>query len=520
MSYLKRAFKILAASDTSYWTCFGFHNFTPDQLHCTHKYLGERSPEEAARIQSIIGAYFDNNTTDKFRVLFSEIDWYGADKDTRVLRPAGAQIEHMFHTELRKALDGFEQDTFPFSPHVSTDRLDTVDQDFTRYCLMKGDEIVQEWVLKTKLEARYSIVEADFKTAKKKFSLESSEDVVDEYLSTFKTLRDKNQIKDKDIDVWAKKGWEKFKAFVDSFKYKKTKTSTKTDKKAQGADLVAENEDWVVYKILTKDACILYGSNTKWCITEKDKNHFEEYSEVTDFYFIISKTLPKTDKWAKIAYQSSSGTYWDAEDVEHKSVPTSLQIPKFKVIPTIKINDKKYTYDEFYALKDLQVSGNLDLYGTKITSLPSGLTVGGSLNLMYTDITSLPSVLTVGGNLNLMGTKITSLPSDLKVGGHLYLSYTDITSLPSDLKVGNLSLRGTKITSLPSGLKVGGHLNLEGTKITSLPSGLKVGGSLSLRDTDITSLPSDLKVGGNLYLTRTKITSLPKDLKVGGEIIR
>jgi len=312
---------------------------------------------------------------------------------------------------------------------------------------------------KTKLEASYSIVEADFKTAKKKFSLESSEDVVDEYLSTFKTLRDKNQIKDKDIDVWAKKGWEEFKAFVDSFKDKKTKTSTKTDKKAQGAELVAENEGWVVYKILTKDACILYGSNTKWCITEKDKNHFEEYSEVTDFYFIISKTLPKTDKWAKIAYQSSSGTYWDAEDVEHKSVPTSLQIPKFKVIHTIKINDKKYTYDEFYALKDLQVSGDLDLRDTDITSLPSGLTVGGSLDL--TD------------------TKITSLPSDLKVGGSLDLRDTDITSLPSGLTVGGgLDLSDTKITSLPPGLTVGGHLFLRGSKITSLPKDLKVGGKI------------------------------------------
>jgi len=374
---------------------------------------------------------------------------------------------------------------------------------------------------KTKLEARYSIVEADFKTAKKKFSLESSEDVVDEYLSTFKTLRDKNQIKelkDKDIDVWAKKGWEEFKAFVDSFKDTKTKTSTKTDKKAQGADLVAENEGWVVYKILTKDA---YGSNTKWCITEKDKNHFENYSAKTDFYFIISKTLPKTDKWAKIAYQSSSGTYWDAEDVEHKSVPTSLQIPKFKVILTIKIEGKKYTYDEFYALKDLEVSGDLNLMDTKITSLPSGLKVGGGLYLGGTKITSLPSGLTVGDNLNLRDTDITSLPSGLKVGGSLSLSGTKITSLPSGLTVGgDLYLWGTGITSLPSGLTVGGSLFFTDTKITSLPSGLTVGGHLNLSFTKITSLPSGLTVGGSLVLRDTDITSLPKDLKVGGEIIR
>jgi hypothetical protein len=91
----------------------------------------------------------------------------------------------------------------------------------------------------------------------------------------------------------------------------------------------------------------------------------------------------------------------------------------------------------------------------------------GDLDLRGTPITSLPSGLSVKGNLNLYGTPITSLPSGLSVGGGLDLSYCK------------------KLTSLPSGLTVGGYLNLSGTPITSLPSDLSVGGYLDLYDTPL-----------------------------------
>ena len=52
--------------------------------------------------------------------------------------------------------------------------------------------------------------------------------------------------------------------------------------------------------------------------------------------------------------------------------------------------------------------GDLNLYGTGITSLPDNLTVGGRLDLYGTGITSLPDNLTVGGWLDLEGTGITN----------------------------------------------------------------------------------------------------------------
>ena len=94
--------------------------------------------------------------------------------------------------------------------------------------------------------------------------------------------------------------------------------------------------------------------------------------------------------------------------------------------------------------------------------------------------------LNIKGDLNLFKSKITSLPKGLKVGGKLSLYNSKITSLPENLKVrGSLNLSGTKITSLPEGLKVGGDLSLYETKITSLPKGLKVRGDLYVRGTEL-----------------------------------
>ena len=102
-----------------------------------------------------------------------------------------------------------------------------------------------------------------------------------------------------------------------------------------------------------------------------------------------------------------------------------------------------------FTKEDLNIKGRLDLFDSKITSLPEGLKVGGYLNLAYCkELTSLPKGLEVGGDLNLSRTNITSLPEGLKVGGYLNLS---------DCK---------KLTSLPKGLEVGSFLNITDLALT------------------------------------------------------
>ena len=98
--------------------------------------------------------------------------------------------------------------------------------------------------------------------------------------------------------------------------------------------------------------------------------------------------------------------------------------------------------------EELKVGGNLDLYGSKIESLPEELYVAGTLVLSNCkNLTSLPKRLKVGGDLHLDYTKITSLPEGLYVDRNLYL------------------IMCKKLTSLPKGLKVGGDLNIRAAEL-------------------------------------------------------
>ena len=81
---------------------------------------------------------------------------------------------------------------------------------------------------------------------------------------------------------------------------------------------------------------------------------------------------------------------------------------------------------------DLNVKGDLDLFDSKIKSLPEGLKVSGYLDLSFSKIKSLPKGMEVGGTLFLHFSKITSLPEGLEVGNNLYIGKTPIAKYTDD----------------------------------------------------------------------------------------
>jgi len=188
------------------------------------------------------------------------------------------------------------------------------------------------------VEAGRSDALADFKTVEKIFSKEAPPAEVKEYIERYKTLKNANKIKvieQKNIDFWGKQDWENFKSFVEELEGTKSKTEERKIVKETGVDLRVENDEWSVYKILNRDACLFFGAGTKWCITQKDTKYYDQYTNKgNDFYFLLSKKLGKDNPWYKIALQvSRSGkkTYWDAVDTSHSSVPAELNIPDFKI---------------------------------------------------------------------------------------------------------------------------------------------------------------------------------------------
>lgn len=86
-----------------------------------------------------------------------------------------------------------------------------------------------------------------------------------------------------------------------------------------GAVVIQDEENFTVYRIDTKEAAIIYGKNTQWCITQAEKQYYEKYKDAgAVFYYIISK-VPKDDSaYEKVAIaverQENKIEYFDSED--------------------------------------------------------------------------------------------------------------------------------------------------------------------------------------------------------------
>ena len=109
------------------------------------------------------------------------------------------------------------------------------------------------------------------------------------------------------------------------------------------------------------------------------------------------------------------------------------QPTEYKIINNIQLTSQ-----------ELNVSGDLDLNRSEITSLPRGLKVGGNLNMhMCKNITSLPEGLKVGGWLDLYGCdKIKSLPTGLEVEGDLYIKRNSDLHNYSDNQIRGMIMPG------------------------------------------------------------------------------
>lgn len=186
----------------------------------------------------------------------------------------------------------------------------------------------------------FQLVFADFKSVKNKFIRQGIEvETVKEYLEEFKKIKTKykNLGESGNVDYWGKKPWEEFKSFVDEKKSSVSKTQEKKLEKLDGAELIAENKKWFIYKILTHKAARIYGSGTKWCITQESPEHWSNYIRENEFYFFISKTRNSDDPWYKIAMTFNAGGdsgYWDATDKPTKMLPKEIYdtLPDFQPV--------------------------------------------------------------------------------------------------------------------------------------------------------------------------------------------
>jgi 2'-5' RNA ligase len=116
-----------------YWTEFVFEPRV-GHLHCTHKFLGE--DVTLSEVMAVLARYFRHHRVPKFTVPFCVEEFFGPEKNIRVLcPPAGFGASH-FLPELRWKLDMFAPDTYPYRPHVTTLDAKSLWEPFVAYRLM------------------------------------------------------------------------------------------------------------------------------------------------------------------------------------------------------------------------------------------------------------------------------------------------------------------------------------------------------------------------------------------------
>lgn len=166
-----------------------------------------------------------------------------------------------------------------------------------------------------------------------------------ETLKEYQSLCIRGIIKPPKTDIYSFKTLESLVDIVNQHSTVKTKAQEKKAIKAEGAELIFENDKCLVYKVTTREASIYYGSGTKWCtaMSASHRNYFDDYfhDKRATLRYVIPKgqLLATVGKHAVASYNKTNLVqFYNAKDDEltaaqFKQVADALDIP-FKVPAT------------------------------------------------------------------------------------------------------------------------------------------------------------------------------------------
>ncbi len=117
-------------------------------------------------------------------------------------------------------------------------------------------------------------------------------------------------------DINAYKSVEELDKIVNAAVSTKSKSQHKQETKKEGAKLVYDKDGVKVYEITTHEAAKIYGSGTKWCLTDKTsstqwQNYFTHKG--ANIYFVIPD---KGQKYAIVNYQNGKQEVYNAVDTQ------------------------------------------------------------------------------------------------------------------------------------------------------------------------------------------------------------
>jgi hypothetical protein len=189
----------------------------------------------------------------------------------------------------------------------------------------------------------------------------------DDLLARFKALKQNNRLSGSESDFyhWIRKSKEDLDGTIDELDKLLSKLENKVSRSArsklasEGAEVVYEDDEWIVLLIKTYAAAVKYGAGTTWCITgryrgaeESGEYYFNSYKARNgwDYYFYIKKDgrdlEGRQEKWCLCYGGDDNWCVWNAEDdnisEEGYGIPDAPQVPG---LPDVSGAGPDYDYD-------------------------------------------------------------------------------------------------------------------------------------------------------------------------------
>lgn len=162
----------------------------------------------------------------------------------------------------------------------------------------------------------YEFIVEGYKEAQVEFATKDDPEVVKQSISDYRKLVDRNQVQgdDRNIDVWRKKGWDKFKQFVDNNANSVSKSQIKQARIPGGESIVLQKDaEWLITVPTNKAASCNLGRGTDWCTTKFEQDHYEKYAKRGVVLIYCIHTSGK--KWAIAIYPEHTGLRYDKFDI-------------------------------------------------------------------------------------------------------------------------------------------------------------------------------------------------------------
>jgi hypothetical protein len=338
----------------------------------------------------------------------------------------------------------------------------------------------------------------------------------------------KNKLDEKDINKYTV---DSLQSIFD--KIGVSKSQKQKEIKSDGAKLIYEDDEYLLYEIYNHEASCYYGSGAAWCI-RGDQSWDRYINQFAGFMFLIKKNGDRDDEYYKvaIAYKDYEGKRYvlAAFDASNQQINKT----KLKSITKSLNNNWDYEYyldnERWYGNVPMEIISNEDILnklvkGTYIIQSDGTVDVNGNVNMLDVFFTKIPVKFgKITGDFYCFNNKLTTLEgSPQSVGGNFICYKNQLTNLegaPQSVE-GNFDCSDNQLTSLKGAPQsVGGNFILYNNQLTSLEGAPKsVGGNFDCSSNKLTTLEgSPQSVGGGFYCSNNQLTSLEgSPQSVGGD---